>query len=119
MERTKVEALTDDFLDIIIDDNGIRILGTAMQYTMTDRRDLINALNNADFRVDQGFQHLLYRDLMVRQIGFIDIIRLAIDLMGQKGSVDTDSLAQAFGQYGFIFHIDQLIFQRRTATVDN
>jgi hypothetical protein len=56
---------------------------------------------------------------MVGKIGVVHVVGLAFDFVSQQRTVNTDSLAQTFSQYGLVFHIDQLILQGRASAVDN
>ena len=42
VQRPEVEALADHFLDIIVDLDGFRIYGTAVEHAMADRVDFVD-----------------------------------------------------------------------------
>ena len=110
MQRSQIEALADYFLNVIVYNDGLAVLGTSVQYAVTDCCDLISALDYAVLSVLKSVHNHLDCYGVVRHVFLYDIFVLASRLMGQFGTLDTNSLAQTLCDYALIGHVDQLIF---------
>ena len=72
-----------------------------------------------DLRVDQGFQHDADTLGMVGN-GQLLIVFLAIPFMGELAHFQTDAFQQTLGHHlGVVGHVDQLVLDGRTSTVQN
>ena len=56
MQRSKIKALTDYFLNVIVYNDGLAVLGTSVQYAVTDCCDLIGALDYAVLGILKSFR---------------------------------------------------------------
>ena len=119
VERAEVEAFADDALDVIVDLDGLRVDGAAVQDAVADRIDLVDGFHDAVLRVKQRFEYELDGCLMCRHVFFDDEVFDAGDLVRQFGAGDADSLTEAFCLYGLVVHVDELILQGRAARVDH
>ena len=109
VQRSKVEALADHTLYVIIHNNGIAVYHTAVKYAVADRRNLICVCDHAMVCILQSFHNKADRYGMIWHRLLKHELVLALWLVGQLGSVNTDTLAKALCDYVFIFHIDQLV----------
>ena len=110
MQRSKIEALADYFLNVIVYNDGVAVLGTSVQNAVTDCCDLISALDHAVLCILKSIHNHLDCYGVGRHVFLYDIFVLASRLMGQFGTLDTNSLAQTLCDYALIGHVDQLIF---------
>ena len=119
MQGAEVEALADDFLDILRNNAGLGDFLAAVQHAMTDRADFIRRCDHAVFRIQQCLKHQLDRNLMVRHRSFDFIAVFSGRTVREPGAVDADALAETLRENGFVLHIDQLILQGRASAVQN
>ena len=119
VQRSKIEALADYFLNVIVYYDRLAIFGSCMQYTVTNSCDLIGALNNTMLCILQCFQNQTDCYFVIRHSFLNNVFVFSRYLMSQFGTIDSDSFAKSFCQYALISHINQLIFQGRASTVDN
>ena len=117
VERTEVEAFTDSSFNIFVNNDGFCEFCAAVEYAVTNCIDFINGSDNAVIFVGQSVQNELYCYRVVWHWSFNNIVVFARNFVGQNRTVDTESFAQTFGQNMLIFHINQLIFQRRASAV--
>ena len=118
MEGSKVKALTDDSLHVLIDNTGIAVNGASVKNSVADGRDLVRVLDNAVSLVLQRVHDHLDGNGMVRHRVLHHILVLVRRLMGQLGALDADPLAQAFCDHALVFHVNKLIFQGGTSAVN-
>ena len=109
MERSKVEALADNSLHILVDDAGVAVNGSAVENPVADGRDLLRILDDAMVLVLESVHNHLDGNGVVRHGAFNHILVLVSRLMGQLGTVDADSLAQALCDDTLVVHVDELI----------
>ena len=88
---------------------------------MTDRVDLLHGADDAVLLVHEGVENS--RDGFVvgghGDVGGLDgLLALELGLVGEL-AVDADALTKTFGEQRLVLHVDELIFQRRAAGVDN
>ena len=119
VQRSKIEALTDYFLNIFVYNDGLAVFGSCMQYTMSYSCDLVSTLNNTVLSILQRIQNQTDSNFMIRHSLLYNVFVFSRYLMSQFGAFNTDSLAETFCYYALIVHIDQLIFQGRASAVDN
>ena len=90
---------------------------SAVQNAVSDCRDLLGILDYTVLRIYQCLHNQLDCFGMCRH-SLLDYHFLAVCLMCQLGTLDSDSLAETLCHYRLILHIDQLIFQRGASAVD-
>ena len=117
MQRSKVEALADYALYVLVNYDRIAVNLSAVQNAVSDCRDLLGILDYTVLRIYQCLHNQLDCFGMCRH-SLLDYHFLAVCLMCQLGTFDSDSLAETLCHYGLILHIDQLIFQRGASAVD-
>ena len=120
MQRRKRRAFLERGHDGVIDLDGAGELLTAMDDTVADGVDLLHGGDHTVLGAGQlvddrgdGLGVGGHRQVFVKD-------GLAADERGVlQVTVDTDALAQALGQKVLGLHVDQLIFQRRAAGIDD
>ena len=117
MQRSKVEALADCSFYISVYNDGFGEFCSAVEHAVTDCVDLINRSDDAAIFVGQSIEYELNSNRVVWHWGLNNVVVFARNLVGQNRTVDTDSFTQTFGENVFVLHVDQLILQRRAATV--
>lgn len=119
MERAEFRILfanTDDF--VVDDDGGLEVL-TAVEHSVSYRADFVRGLDCAVNGIDHRFEHKL------DGLGVILHVLLYVEhsavsgLLGEFTAVERDTLAKSFEDCLLGFHVDELVFERRTACVDN
>ncbi|MNV93345.1 hypothetical protein D3C71_1880280 [compost metagenome] len=68
--------------------------------------------------MDQTIHNLLDSHIVIQNFADFLQLRLISGLVHQNGGVHADALDAAFGQYGFVIHIIQLVFKRRATCVN-
>ena len=106
VQRSKVKALSDHSLHIIIHHDGLTVGGSSVKHTMSDSSDFIRAFHHAVFRILKRLQNQSDCHLMIRHRLLCDIFILSGRLMGQLRAFNTDSLTQTFCYYTLVVHID-------------
>ena len=119
VQRSEVEALSDDSLNILIYNDRIAVYLSSVQNTMSYCGNLLDIINYTVILVGQCVQNHLNCDLMILHWRLYYIIFLSSRLMSQLRTINTDSLAKSLCQYLLCLRINQLILQRRTAAVNN
>ena len=120
VQRRKRRALFERGHDGVVDLDGAGELLTAVDDTVADGVDLLHGGDHTVLGAGQlvddrsnGLGVGGHRQVFVKD-------RLAADERGVlQVTVDTDALAQALGQKVLGLHVDQLIFQRRAAGIDD
>ena len=100
-------------------ENGFTEHFAAMDNTVTNGIDFIHGFDDTMVGVNKGSKDFLDPIYMIGDLAFHANLILACRRVGQDRTIDTDTFYQAFGDDGFIFHVDQLILNGRTATVNN
>ena len=112
----------NDGLDIrhglVVDEGGLFAFFAAVGDAVAHRVDLGNVGDDAAHGVGKQSQHCLQR-LVVGGEGLLTAIGLGAGLFMGDDAAGADALADALGQDRAVVHIEQLIFQRRTAGVDD
>ena len=109
-----------DFVkNICVDQHGMVKVSAALYDTVTDSRNLVKALDGAVFGVEKRILDRLKR------LGVVLHLSLALDLAAvgslkaDKSTVGADPFTVALCEYALVGHVDQLVFERRAACVDN
>ena len=86
---------------------------------MPDRADFVGGFDCAELRIDHRFEHEFDCRSVIFHI-LLDVKHLAVRrLLGQLTALERDALADSLENRLLRVHIDKLIFERRTACVDN
>ncbi len=109
-----------NLLNHLVGDNDTLVESlTTVSHTVTNGANLLEVLDNTHFGIDKGVEDNLDTGGMVGDRHLL-IVLLAIPLVGELTHLQTDALKQALGHHlGVVFHVDQLILNRRTSTVQN
>ncbi len=119
MQRSHIAQAFDLLQDFFRDEYGFIEDFPAMYDSVADCIDFVHRLDDAVVRVNQGSQDLLDPVHMVRNDARQHNLVLAGRSVRQAGAFDPDSFDETLGNDGFVFHVDQLILNGRTATVYN
>ena len=121
MQRRQGGAVLHRLHHLIGNQDGVGKAFAAVDHPVTHRVDLLHGGDDAVDRVHQSGQHRL-DGLGMGGHGHVGghggRLALYLGLIG-KFSVNADALAQAFGQQMAGFRVQQLIFQRRAAGIDD
>ena len=90
-----------------------------MEHAVPHRADLRNVVERALLFIEHGAEHQFHRLLMGGHILFDDEFPAVEGLLREHAALEGDALAHALQHDTFVFHIDELVLQRRTARVDN
>ena len=120
VQRSEGDALFDRLHDLVVDQHGGGKLLAAVDDAVTDGVNLLHRAYNAVFLARQLVDDSGDR-LGVRGHGdvFVEDRLVAYERAVLEMAVDADALAKALGHDGFALHVDQLIFQRGAACVDD
>ena len=91
----------------------------AVHVTMADTVDFFEIGDDAVIFVYESVEHHFNGDVMIFNVRFDFVFVFAGGFVGKQGVVQTDAIHKAFGHNAFIIHINELIFQRRTAAVQH
>ena len=101
------------------DQHRTRELLGAMHHAVADGGDVLQRLDDADVGVDQLLEHLLDRDLVIGDVGnFLDLVAVG-GFIGKDRILHADALDEADGHASLVAHVEQLVFERGTAAVQN
>ena len=118
VKRCQRYAVLDSLEDLLGDDNAVREELAAVYNAVTYCVDLAHRGDDTLFRIEQNVDNRLDRFLVSRHC---DVeLELLIGLVAGVGqhTVDADALAQALRHYLARLGVEQLVLQRRTASVD-
>ena len=119
MERSEFRVLFADADDFVVDYDGSLEVFAAVQNTVSDRADFGYGRNCAGFFVDECFEHEFDCLFMGGHIGlqfeFSAVRRFLRNGTALHGNAFTNTFEQRF----FGDRVDELIFKRRTACVDD
>ena len=119
VERRQRYAVLDCLENLLGDDNAVREELAAVYDAVADSVNLAHRRNNALFRIEQYVDNGLDRFLMGRHCDVeLELLVRLVAGVGQH-AVNTDTLAQALGHNLAGGGVEQLVLQRRTASVDN
>ena len=119
VQRPELDILADAVQHFLVYKRGLRELFTAVKHTVTDRLNLVHGLDRAVFRVRKRLDDFQHRRAVIGHVLFEDELFLARRRVRQCRTFDANPLDQAFRLHGFGVHIDQLIFDRRAAGVND
>jgi len=97
VQGSDVEAVTDDFLNLIGNNYGRSKVFTAVHNTMADGSDFIHALDAAVLRIYQNFQNQFHSSRVIGQVFLNDNLVLALGFMIQGASRDSYAVNQTYG----------------------
>ena len=108
----------DICLYLVGDDDRAVIFSTTLHHAVANGIHLGQVADNLALSLGQRRLHLSKRFGVVAHGGggFPDV---AVGFMREDAVIGTNTLANTLGQHLFALHVDELIFQRRTASVDN
>ena len=119
VERRKRYAVLDRLEHLFGDNDAVREELAAVYHAVADRVDLAHRGDNALLGIEQHVDDRLDRFLMGRH-GNVELeflVRLVARV--RQDAVDADALAQALGHDLARIGVEQLVLQRRAASVDN
>ena len=119
MQRTEMDVLTQQPLDLGVHLDRTVEVGARVKHAVTDRLDLGDVLDRAaEVGRSQTAQHELERRIVIGKV-FCDLILFAADRLRQVGTGDADALDAALGDDALVVRLDELIFDGRTARIDD
>ena len=93
--------------------------GAALRHAVADGGDLGELLDDAGFRIRERLRHHLERfDVVVHDNALLDGAAVR-RLMGKHAAFQADAFAISLGKHLFVVHVDELVFERRAARIDN
>ena len=118
VQRRQRGVAFDIFHNLLVDQHGMVKFRAALHDTVTDRGHFVQAVDDLAFAAQQRVFDDVERGGVVghRDIAFDD---LAVGGFVGEFAVDTDAFAVALCQNRLVLHINQLIFQRGAAGVDD
>ena len=88
-------------------------------FTVTDGADFVQILDDTHFGIRQGIQHYLDTGGVVGD-GELLVMLLSVEFMGEFAHFQANALQQTFGHnLCVVVHVDQLVFDGRTAAIQN
>ena len=119
VERCERHAVLDRLENLLGDDHAVGEELAAVYHAVADRVDLAHRGDHALVGIEQNVDDRLDRFLMGRHRDFE--LELFIRLVAgvRQDAIDADALAQALGHYLARLGVEQLVLQRRAASVDN
>ncbi len=118
MERSKLDAIFKGLHYFLVYYHRAGKLFAAMHDPVSYSAYLIHTGNYSGFIIGKHIRHLVHCHGMVYHV-LLDYRLLASDLrMFDNGIVNPYPVAHAFCQNRFLLHINQLIFERRTARIN-
>ena len=118
VQRRKVGKRFNLLNHLVVHQNGLAEHRAALHNAVTHGANFGKILDNAVFGIEQRIFDLLKCHHMVLHRDFL-FQNAAIRGFVGKAAVDADALAKALCHHLFAVHIDELIFHRRTACVNN
>ena len=119
MKRSHGKGRFHIFNDSFVGDDGLREERAAVNVTMADAADFTQIADHAVIFVNESVKDHFDGDVMVFDIGFDFVFVFTGGFVGKQRIGDTDAIHKTFGHDAFVFHIDELILQRRAAAVEN
>jgi hypothetical protein len=118
MYRSQLTEFVDLFDDLIGDQCGLGEYFCTLYHTVANCRDLVHAGNYGAFTGGQCLNQTGKCLGMGREVAVLFHLDTRSGLVAQM-AVDTDTVAVALCDHRLIFHIDELILQRRASCIDN
>jgi hypothetical protein len=119
VQRRQNDALLYRLDHRIVHENGLRVLLTAVDNPMAYRRYLVQAAQNAGLRVGQEVQDHLYGVSVIGNGALANRVAAALAGMLYVGALDPYPLDKPLSEHRLVLHVEQLILQRRTATIQH
>ena len=116
VQRAEFGILFADLEHLVVEEHGPVEVAAAVQHAMADGVDLRHRMNSAVFGMHERVQHRLHGDLVIGHI-LLDHLFALRPLVVQHAAADTDALHAALYDHRFGVHIEQLVFEGRTACV--
>ena len=114
------DALGDGVEDLVVDEDALGELLTAVENTVTDGADFLQARDDAVFLACQLLDDGVDRFRVGRELyQFLELRFPVHGRMFELAAFDADALAHALCNDSFRVHIKKLIFQGRAAGVDD
>ncbi|OPZ75914.1 MAG: hypothetical protein BWY79_01889 [Actinobacteria bacterium ADurb.Bin444] len=119
MERSEGSAVFDGLEDLVGDDGRSGELLAPVDNPVSHRPQLVQAVQGSVLRGEKGFEdkldaHLMVGDIHIGDHGF----HAAFDVL-DPGSGDADALHEPLAEHLFRAHVEKLVLQRRTPTIQN
>ena len=110
----------EDILNNLIGNQGRLLVNfAAVQHAMADCGDLGNVINDLALTGGENGNYFQESLFVGRESDIFVNLAAVSGLVTDVAHLQADTFAVAFCQYTLIGHIDELIFQRRAAGVDN
>ena len=106
------------FSTLVVDLYRAGELFAAVDDPVADRGDLVDILEDAYFGVEKGLGYQIDSHRMVRALQLLFVLVTPGDIVSDERAADGDPLHQTFSDEFLLLPVKQLIFQRRTTTVD-
>lgn len=122
VERAEIKALTDSLLDLVIYKNRTIELLSAVQHAMADGADFFHGRDDPAVRADKRIENQTDRFAVVFHFSvftFAALLRSAGNGMGELTVFKSNLFTNTLGKKRFGLHVDELILERRTPTVDH
>ena len=112
MERREGDDFLDALDDFGRDEDGLRELLSAVDYAVAGRAKLVEALEDAEFGIDEYVEDILDSRRVVGEGNFASYgVESGLRVLDAR-TLDADALDEALGENLLAFHVDELILQR-------
>ena len=119
VKRCKGNQALDALDDLFVNQYRLAEQCAALHNAVTNGGNLAQVADDTHFAVGQGVFHLLESGGVVLH-GNLDVLGTAVSgLVTENAHFQTDALAVALAQHLLILHVNELVFQRRAARIDN
>ena len=122
MKRSQISTFLYFRNDIIVYELAAEEFLAAMYHTVSHSLDILKGSEGSVFLVEKGVKDSLYAHGMVRDRHFPDIFFFSGCLVLDAAGFHSDSFHKAFRQeveHFIAFHIQKLVLQGRTSTIQN
>ena len=119
VEGAQGDDRPDAFLHGLVHDGGGGELLAAMEDAVAHGADLAHILHDPDLRIGEGMEHQPDRVAVVLHVLLVFLPAPVGVLVGHERIGDADALAGALAEDGFMFHVEDLVFQGGAARVDD
>ena len=117
VQRTKGDVIADDLFDSFIDLDGLGDLVAAQQHAVAASGDFGQALEYADFGLDQRCADFVEGFNMVLGGDFVFKLKTVSAFINQIRVIRTDTFYLTFAQNRFVGHVKEREFQRAAAGI--
>ena len=119
VERSEGDDFFDSLDDFGGDEDGLRELLAAVDYAVAGRAELVEALEDAEFRIDEDVENVLDSRRVVGEGNFARHgVEAGLRVLDAR-AFDSDALDETLRKDLLAFHVDELILQRRASAVEN